>query len=81
MLDKMKKIAQQIFNYLGEISKKATKNMPNEKKAQLKKISRISIAVLAIFFVLSCIVTIDSANAHQDELNVQISDLQKKNQQ
>lgn len=78
MLDKMKKIAQQIFSYLGKITKKATENMSDERKTQLTKITKISAAVLVVFFVLSFIVTIDSANAHQDELNVQISDLQKK---
>ena len=52
--------------------------MPDEKKAQLKKIMKISAAVLVVFFVLSFIVTIDPANARQDELNMQISDLQKK---
>ncbi|MFL2100414.1 hypothetical protein [Desemzia sp. FAM 23989] len=78
MVDKVKKIAHRIFSYLGEITKKASKNMLDEKKAQLKKRMKISAAVLIVFFILSFIVTIDSANARQDELSVQISDLQKK---
>ena len=78
MVDKIKKIAQQMVGVLNDRIKKTTENSSSEKQAQLKRIVKISTAVLVVFFVLSFIVTVDSAKAHQDELNLKISDLQNE---
>ncbi|WHZ32395.1 hypothetical protein QNK01_01780 [Desemzia incerta] len=74
---KIKGLVQQIIQYLKEVTNKTTENMSDEKKLSLKKGIKIGTVILAVFFVLSFIVTIDSAKANQDELVVQITDLKK----
>lgn len=74
---KIKELIQQVIQYLKGVTNKATENISDEKKVNLKKGLKISAVVFAVFFVLSFIVTINSAKANQDELNIQISELKK----
>lgn len=78
MKEKFGKVIQQIRSYWGKGLDKVNSNIPNENKKQVRNIIKIIVAAMVVFFIISFIVTAESAKARQNELDSEVSNLKEE---